>query len=85
MKRNPFKWLIVFILFILLMVFFSSCESPSPTGASTIYRVVDGSGYSFDADTVLSAPIPNCIIVQGTNYNCMICGNYTIISKKPQK
>ena len=82
MKMNPFKWLIVFVAAILLMVFLGSCNN-TPTGAKTTYRVIDGTGHHFDADTVISAPINNCIIVQGTNYNCMVCGNYTIVSKKP--
>ena len=82
MRMNPFKWLLVFIAAILLMVFLGSCN-PTATGANTTYRVIDGSGHFFDADTVISSPIPNCIIVQGTNYNCMVCGNYTVVSKKP--
>jgi hypothetical protein len=81
MKKNPFKWLVVFILFVLLIMFFSSCNT-GPTGHTTRYRVIDDQGYQYDVDTVLSTPSPHCIIIQGTNYNGMICGNYTVVSKK---
>lgn len=82
MKMNPLKWFLVFLAAVILIIMLGSCNM-SPTGASTTYRVIDGTGHYFDADTVISSPIPNCIIVQGTNYNCMVCGNYTVVSKKP--
>lgn len=79
---NPFKWFLVFVAFI-AMIMLVSCGGKGPnTGFATKYRVIDATSHAYDADTVITSPVPNCIIVQGTNYNAVICGNYTIIAKK---
>lgn len=81
---NPFKWFLVFVAFIAVMMMLSSCDNRKGpnTGFTTKYRVIDGIGYAYDVDTVIASPAPNCIIVQGTNYNAIVCGNYTLIAKK---
>lgn len=82
-KMNPFKWFLVFVALI-AAIMLSSCDSSKGpnTGFTTKYRVIDGIGYAYDVDTIITSPVPNCIIVQGTYYNAIVCGNYTIIAKK---
>ena len=80
---NPFKWFLVFVTFIAMMVMLMSCGSKGPnTGFTTKYRVIDATDHVYDVDTVITSPVPNCIVVQGTNYNAIVCGNYTILAKK---